>query len=194
MSRDWRNPQNDGGFLYVTDAPGGRSFGYHVNGLDGSLTEVVGSPFSLPSGIESQINVVDSSGRFLYVTQANGGIAAFAITPSTGTLASAPGSPFPTRGSPVFMAAAPVGNFLYSCNIPGRFIDSYVIDSNSGSLTPIPSAPFSPGNFSTNIVIDPTGKLLYLSDLTDSLIYGFNSDPVSDGRSRRKPLSAAASA
>jgi len=164
-----------GKFLFATDLTGGRIFAYQINQTDGSLSAVAGSPFALPGGNLPSIDVIDSTGNFLYVSQFAGGLAAFAINPTTGALTNVTGSPFPTNsgGVPVFLAVDPVGKFLYVCNSNGT-IDGFGVDPNTGILAQVPGSPFSTApSLAANIAIDPLGKFAYVSNPLNSTIYGF---------------------
>jgi len=170
-----------GKFLFATDLTGGRIFAYQINQTNGSLSAVTGSPFALPGGNLPSIDVIDSTGNFLYVSQFAGGVAAFAINPSTGALTNVPGSPFPTNsgGAPVFLTSAPASNFLYVCNSNGS-IDGFGVDPNTGVLTAVPGSPFSTApSLAANIAIDSSGKFLYVSNPGNSTIYGFTLNPAS---------------
>lgn len=168
-----------GKFLFATDLTGGRIFAYQINQTNGSLSAVAGSPFALPAGNLPSIDVIDSTGNFLYVSQFAGGVAAFAINQTTGALTNVPGSPFPTNisGVPVFLAAA--GKFVYVCNSNGT-IDGLGVDPNTGILTQVPGSPFgTASSLAANIAIDPLGKFLYVSNPATSATYGFTLDPTS---------------
>lgn len=169
-----------GKFLFATDLTGGRIFAYQINQTNGSLSAVTGSPFALPGGNLPSIDVIDSTGNFLYVSQFAGGVAAFAINPITGVLTNVPGSPFPTDpgGVPVFLTSHPVNNFLYICNSNGS-IDGFGVDPNTGVLTSVPGSPFGTGASQVaNIAIEPSGKFLYMSNPGNSTIYGFTLNPA----------------
>jgi 6-phosphogluconolactonase len=168
-----------GKFLFATDLTGGRIFAYQINQADGSLSAVAGSPFALPGGNLPSIDVIDSTGNFLYVSQFAGGLAAFAINSVTGALTNVTGSPFSTNigGVPVFLATA--GKFVYVCNSNGT-IDGFGVDPNTGILTQVPGSPFSTASsLAANITIDPLGKFAYVSNPINSLIDGFTLDPTS---------------
>ncbi len=168
-----------GKFLFATDLTGGRIFVYRINQTDGSLSAVAGSPFALPAGNLPSIDVIDSTGKFLYVSQFAGGVAAFAIDPTIGALTNVPGSPFATSSTPVFLAADPAGKFIYVCNSNGS-IDGFASDSNTGVLAPVPGSPFATApSLAANIAIEPLGKFVYVSNPLTSTIYGFSLNAVS---------------
>jgi sugar lactone lactonase YvrE len=169
-----------GKFMYVTDLTGGRIFAYQINSSNGSLTAVSGSPFTISATAQPSIPVVDSTGHFLYVSLLSG-LAGFTIDSSTGALTAITGSPFPTSSQAVFIAADPVGNFLYACTVTNGLIDGFAIDPTTGVLTSVPGSPFGTAQFTGNIAVDPSGKFVYVSIETGSSIYGFSLNPLTGG-------------
>jgi 6-phosphogluconolactonase (cycloisomerase 2 family) len=167
-----------GRFLYAADLTGEKVFGYQISQTDGALSAITGSPFPMPAGNLPNIEVIDSTGRFLYVALATRGIAGFSIDPTTGALTSVPGSPFPSSGTPAFLAADPVANFLYLCNSEGA-VDGFAVDLSSGALTAFPGSPFTTAPTASDVAVDPLGKFVYVSNEARSAIFGFNIDSAS---------------
>jgi 6-phosphogluconolactonase (cycloisomerase 2 family) len=165
-----------GKFMYVTDLTVGRIFAYQINPSNGSLTAVPGSPFTISATAEPNIPVVDSTGHFLYVSLLSG-LAGFAIDSSTGALTPIPGSPFSTSSQAVYIAADPVGNFLYDCTSNG-LVDGFAINPTTGVLTSVPGSPFSTALVPGNVAVAPSGKFVYVSITTGSSIYGFSLNPL----------------
>jgi 6-phosphogluconolactonase len=166
-----------GKFLFSSDLTGGRMFAYQINQSDGSLSPVAGSPFGIPANGQPSIDVVDSSGNFLYASLIKGGIAAFVIDSSTGALTNVAGSPFPTSNQPVFIAKDPVGGFIYVCNFPDGSVDGFAIDALTGVLTKVPGSPFPTAPSVSSIVVNTSGEFVYVSIYPASSIYGFRLDP-----------------
>jgi len=162
-----------GKFLYVTDLTGGRVVAYQINSADGSLAAVTGSPFIISATAQPDIPVIERTGHFLYVSLISG-VAAFAINSSTGALSAVPGSPFPTSNTPVFIAADPVGNFIYVCNNTNGLIDGFAVDTTSGVLSVVPGSPVSTAQGPSNITVDPSGNFVYVSIEPSNTVYGFS--------------------
>jgi 6-phosphogluconolactonase len=133
-----------GQYLYVSASTGsgGAVAAFAINGTNGALTPVPGSPFLVPVGScdpskdfcqDTPTDVaVDPAGKYVYaVLGIESALAGFAIDRSTGTLSNLPGSPYPE--------VSPQGNFCpFSAfgDCPGAWTES----------------------------IDPSGKFIYVSD------------------------------
>ena len=173
-----------GKFFFVTDLTGGRVFAYQIDQANGSLSAVVGSPFTVPVNGQPSSEVIGGAGKFLYLELISGGVGAFAINSSTGALTDIPGSPFPTIGNePSFIAADPSGNFIYVSNFQDGSIDAFAVDANNGVLSTVMGSPFSTAPSPSSIAVDPSGKFLYVSIYPDSTIYGFSLDSTTGGLS-----------
>lgn len=178
-----------GKFLFVNDLTGGRIFVYQVSQVDGSLSSVAGSPFTLPSGEQPTVLAIGGSttNLFLYANlYAAKGIAAFSVNSSTGALSVIPGSPFLASVSPDYIRAAPSGKFLYSSRSADGSINGLVIDPATGALTAVPGPPSSTAPSSDTIAIDQSGKFLYVANYGNSTMYGFSLDATTGALS---PLS-----
>ena len=170
----------------------------NVNGVDGSLSIVPGSPFAadlIPIDV-----LVHPSGKFVYTanigTNSVGigpgpvqSISCYASDPSTGALSPVPGSPFPVstitsnfdlRG----LIIHPSGKFLYlatgavGVGSTGNGILGWSIDPTSGFLTPLPGSPFSPGTIVIGGASDRAGKFFYAGNASGAVL-GFTVDPSS---------------
>jgi 6-phosphogluconolactonase (cycloisomerase 2 family) len=89
-------------FVYVGNRASIDISGYTLNHADGSLTQIVGSPFPAPN-VQGDVGgmAIDQKSRFLYValySEANDNIAGFAINPVDGSLKPLAGSPFTQPG------------------------------------------------------------------------------------------------
>jgi len=167
-----------------------------VNGVDGSLSVVPGSPFAADL-IPIDVRVHPSS-KFVYTANigtASVGIgpgpvqsiSCYASDPSTGALSPVLGSPFPvTTPASGFrgLMIHPSGKFLYlatgatGVGSTGNGILGWSVDSTNGSLTPLPDSPFAPGTIVLGGAFDRAGKFLYASNVS-SAILGFSVDPSS---------------
>jgi 6-phosphogluconolactonase (cycloisomerase 2 family) len=156
--------------------PTGR-FAYVVNVLDGVSAHSIGANGALtpigtfPAGTSPRFVAVDPTGKFAYVanfggTAVGGSVSAYTIDPSTGVLASVPGSPF-AAGHPLSVAVDPTGKFAYVANFGGGSsgsngnVSAYSIGAN-GALTPI--GTFAAGANPDSVAVDPTGKFAYVAN------------------------------
>ena len=166
-------------FLYVSDLANGGVYAYSANSANGALTSISGSPF--PVGATSSGSrgmAITPSGKFLYVTDANGSVVGFRIN-SDGTLTST-GAPSQAGALTEAVAVNPSGTYLYATNLGDALgsISGFRIDSATGILTPVPGSPFptvvSSGPF--GVVISPSGKYLYAALTNADQIAAFTID------------------
>ncbi len=164
-----------GRFVYVSSFYGGLISGYTIEKGSGTLTPILGSPFSAdPSttfgaAISPETLAIDPFGRFLYV--ANAGthdVAGFKIDPSTGALSPVPNSPFAVNANTLGLAVDPTGRFLYasgfdinSAGYAGTVV-GFAINLRNGSLTPVAGSPYTCGSLPNTVAIDPRGRFLYV--------------------------------
>lgn len=153
-----------GQFLYAADLGPSNSIYAFTIGADGSLTAVVGSPFSLPgqNGTPNSILLglaTAFGGKFLYATIGETNqVAGFSIDGTTGALTSVPGSPFATGTQPTFMAVA--NSLIYAVNTRDKTVSAYTVDETSGTLSPVTGSPF-PVDATAGLAINALGTLLY---------------------------------
>jgi 6-phosphogluconolactonase len=159
-------------FVYTNnDKTGPNTISGFSVGKDGVLTEVPGSPFPTGGrgGPEDQgrafaINRIRAWGNFVYASNADrssNNVSAFAIDLDTGSLAPAPGSPFPTGGEGrygISLAITPDGRFLYAGNNGSSNITVFAIGyegelAQVGDLVPT-------GENIQGMVVSPDGKWL----------------------------------
>lgn len=164
-------PTNDGEANNLAVTPSG-SFLYSINGAfsaanafaigpqGGSLTEISGSPYSIPYGPSSL--VVHPSGNFLYIANTNssfqappptgpvnGSIYAFAINSVMGGLTQVSGSPFSLGIVPNSIVVDPTGNFAYTTatintgGTPFAQISGFSINAFSGVPTQFSGSPWT---------------------------------------------------
>lgn len=170
-----------GKFLYVSnlnDAMGGIS-GYTINPTSGVLTAIAGAPFPTQAGFPGPNHMAIGAGdKFLYVAMsgtanANHGISAFTVDPSSGALTQIAGSPFPTGNDPQGIATDPSGKFLYTANIQDKTVSAFTIDS-SGALTVVSGSPFTTQAAPAALAIDPAGQFLFVGESANSGMEAFN--------------------
>ena len=158
-----------GSFLYQT-AEGfnggtqGGIFAFKIDRSSGGLETAIASYLTTQP---FYADVVDNSGKFLYVLGGQG-VYAFSIAPGAGTLTQISGSPFatPTPTSVGYsqpasvMAVDQTNSFLYVSTSQG--IAAFNINQSTGQLAPIAGSPF--GTLPTGswtIVITPNNSFLY---------------------------------
>jgi 6-phosphogluconolactonase len=176
---------SSGQFMYVNDLTGGRIFAFQINSSDGSLTQVSGSPYTLPGSALPQMEVIAGSGKLLYVDISSGqpeeaaGIDAYSIGNTNGALTLVSGSPFPTaQAEGSWMCTDPAGAFVYLADFPTGEIEAFSADATTGALSPVQGSPFNGPTDAGNVVVDPSGKYLYVTDYESSSIYGFSRNPT----------------
>ena len=126
--------------------------------------------------------VIDPAGRFLYTANLSGGVAAFAISPTDGSLTAVAGSPFATGTGKWGNGAVihPSGQFIYiatrdSLNSDALGIAAFSIDASTGVLAPIAGSPIATTSVDSIVsfpIIDPKGKFLYVNGPTAGTIEG----------------------
>jgi 6-phosphogluconolactonase (cycloisomerase 2 family) len=165
-----------GKLLYVANADNANVLAFSIDANTGQLTPVPGSPF--PTGfINSNDDVVDPSGRFLYVSTNGSQVSGYTINSATGSLTPIPGSPFPAGSFTFGLAIDRTGRFLYATNPSSNNLSAYLVDSNTGALSPVPGSPFAAGNFPEQPAIDPTGSFLYVVNLRSNNVSGYRINP-----------------
>ena len=128
-------------FIYTdNDLSTGNSVSAFSVDADGSLRELLGSPFPTGSGFGGGLpssNRIVVVGDFLYSANGLGAnISGFSISPATGNITAIPGSPFPTEigVQGISLAATPDKRFLFASHQSSHRIVTFSI-SNSGALT-----------------------------------------------------------
>ena len=200
-------------FIYVESniqSPNGNSIFAFQRSADGTLSQVVGSPFlTQGAGVQDttiefgpydtdQNIVIDKNRRLLYaVNSGSDTIAAFHVN-SDGTLTPVSGSPFPAGGeaggtNPVSLGLS--GDILFvvdQSGDPGRpstvlpLYTAFHIESD-GSLTPIAGSTVSVA-FRTSpsqALTIPDKKLLFGADFLGGLLQAFQFD--SEGHLNQRP-------
>jgi 6-phosphogluconolactonase (cycloisomerase 2 family) len=160
----------NGHFLFVANVLTGTLSVLAIDPSTGVLTVTPGSPVaagSSPSGV-----AVDSSGRFVYVSNTNGGVVAFQIDATTGVLTPLNGSPFATPGGRA-IATDPHGQFVFVANESSGSVSAFTIDQTTGALAPVPGSPFVTGPAPTSLIVDPTSTYLYVAATDSNNIYGY---------------------
>ena len=130
-----------GKYLVAAPPVGAGLYVYSID-TNGDLTAVPGSPFASPDNNYVSAMSISPNGKFVAVAE-QGGIVVQKITPKSGSLTLAPGSPFGGY-FPMAITFDPSGEFLY---VPGT---AYRIDPETGVLTKV--GTFKTGSYALDII------------------------------------------
>lgn len=154
--------------------------GFNTDPVAGGLNSLGSSPFA--EGYSPVFAASDVLGQFLYLANncsdtncmaPTGSVSAYTISPSTGNLSPAPGSPFLLSAKAVAVAVDPSERFVYAADASDTSISGYALNSATGSLAPMAGSPFSfaglpgwnmsnvTGEVTTSLTIDPIGVYLF---------------------------------
>lgn len=148
----------DGGdqFLYVANPSAhnlapyastvGNISGFNIDPDSGQLSPMNGSPFTSNVGASGPTAItVAPTGNFVYAATpgSSSSIWCFSITPDTGQLVAASGSPFSLTAGGLFALFDPSGNYLYIGTQTG--IAGYTYNPNTGEPTAVSGSPFAIG-------------------------------------------------
>jgi 6-phosphogluconolactonase (cycloisomerase 2 family) len=147
----------NGSFLYSINSVFSEANAFAIGPQGASLSEILGSPYSIPYGPSSL--VVHPSGNFLFIANTNssfqappptgpvdGSLYAFAINSVTGGLTPVSGSPFALGIVPNSIVVDPTGRFAYMTatinpnGSPLAQISGFSIGGSSGIPTPFSAA------------------------------------------------------
>jgi 6-phosphogluconolactonase (cycloisomerase 2 family) len=143
---------------------------------DGSLSGLVGSPFTAGKGLSHLVTATVANSIFLYAANtedSNGSISAFTIEPN-GALEPIPGSPFPTvpNGGPAGFYDG--GSILYVALKNANAVAAFAI-ANDGSLTPIAGSPFAAGHGTSSLC--SADGFLFATNNIDGTISSYSVNP-----------------
>ncbi|HMD18440.1 MAG TPA: beta-propeller fold lactonase family protein [Terriglobales bacterium] len=148
----------DGGdqFLYVANPSAsnlppyattvGNISGFNIDHDTGALSPMAGSPFTSSTGASGPTAIaLAPTGNFVYGATAgsSSSIWCFSITPNTGQLVAASGSPFSLASGGLFALFDPRGNYFYIGTQTG--IAGYTYNPNTGAPTAVLGSPFAIG-------------------------------------------------
>ncbi len=135
----------------------------------------------MPAGGDPNALVIDPSGRYLYVAEADSSINAFDIDLISGALTPLPGSPFQTinnRCTTTITSMADLfGRFLYASDgFSFLAISGFSIGRTTGTLTEVPGSPFPDPSRNlcdsaqeiSGLTTEPTGRFLYVGFIDDA--------------------------
>jgi uncharacterized repeat protein (TIGR01451 family) len=174
-----------GKFLFAADGDNANVLAFTIDANTGALSTVPGSPF--PLFIDTFVDVVDPTGRFLYTSAGFRYVAGYSIDSNSGVLQPIAGSPFPAGDGTTGVAIDPSGCFVFAANQDTENISGYAVDSIMGALSQVPGSPFPAGNRHCRLTVDPTGKFLYGDNYGSNNISVYNTNiegPVGIGANR----------
>lgn len=171
------------GFAYALEEvpPYGVSM-FRLDATSGSLTSLGESATS--SGSFAVAIAVDPTGRFAYVSQAQGGgyppgfLAVYSIDPISGALTLLP-SQFKAKSSPRAIAFDPTRNYLYAANYLDDSVSAMAINVATGALTRLGPGPvMGPPNTDgpNSIAVHPSGRFVYTTNLLTASLSVFEVD------------------
>jgi len=172
-----------GKFLFVADLGSNKVSVFTHNSVNGSLSEVAGSPF--PTGNNPAALAVHPSGDFLYVANsAANDVSAFSINSSTGALTelTALGSPFAAGMAPIGMVMDPTGQGIGVIMRDSNEIWGYGINANGSLSSPFQvrtrSQPVSVAIGNGFAIFAKSPRFAFAADNTGFAIDAFVVDPV----------------
>lgn len=166
------NVNAQGEFLYVNrNHHDANAISVLSIGAEGELTEISGSPF-LTGGTSSVGSVREDVlvfGRFLFAANdCSSTISVFSISPLTGSLSLAPGSPISTRGAfncvsdGISLAITPDGKFLLAGNTGDGTVAVFNVAPN-GLLAHVQGSPFQTDGEPLGMKVTPDNQFLVIA-------------------------------
>jgi YVTN family beta-propeller protein len=175
-----------GKFAYVTNSGDVYDYGdeadgnvamYTIDATTGALTSTGTINGNCPGLCFPSSVVVDPSGKFAYVANANspgsaGSVFMYTINATTGALTST--GTIATGTDPASVAVDPAGKFAYVANLGSNDVSMYTIDATTGALTSI--GTIATGTDPVSVAVDPAGKFAYVtnSNSNDVSMYTIN--------------------
>ncbi len=120
-----------------------------------------------PAGASFSDILAEPRDRFVYVADGASGVYAYSLDFVTGKLAPVPGGFFTAGTTPIALAVAPSGQFLFVLNRDSQDVTSFSLDTNTGLLTSLGSTPA--GTSPADLAVDPSGNFLYVADSSGSI-------------------------
>jgi 6-phosphogluconolactonase len=161
---------------YAYIAGNGTISAFSINAT-GQLSPLGAGPIAVPGSSQLLETKMDPSGMFLYAVDdtSPGGIYAFSITQSDGSLVALNGGlPYPTGNAPQSLAFDATGAYLYVLNLNDNSISAFSLDQTSGALTALTTYPIT----DTNPNPQPrqmarAGNFLYVAEYATSSVEVF---------------------
>jgi 6-phosphogluconolactonase len=142
-----------GRFLYVANPSAlnplvstiGNISGFNIDAVSGTLTPILGSPFTSTVGMSPSAITVDPSGRFVYAVTPGSSFSiwCFAITSTNGQLTAVLNSPFSQPAGELFAITDPAGGYFYIGSQLAHTIAGYTLDPSTGVPKVIAGSPFT---------------------------------------------------
>ncbi len=134
-----------GSYMFLTDAASNVIYGYSTGGTC-NLTALNGGTTANQSGTSNpSYSLVDSSGKYLYVTNQSttstvtttpfSSVSAFTINPTNQELQPIAGSPYTVGSGPVCMVEDPTNQYVYTSNYNDGTVTGKVINPTTGELS-----------------------------------------------------------
>ncbi len=158
------NPQDvdaDSARVYVVEGSGANDVRVYDRGMDGSLAEVAGSPFST-GGSASQHIAVAPSGAFLVTANAGDDTVSVLTIGGGGALSAIAGSPFADGDEPQGLVVRADSGRLFVADCVGDTISVFDL-AGDGTPTEVTGSPFAAGNCPLAIDVVPGGDLIYVT-------------------------------
>ena len=158
-----------GQFLLVVSDQPDQIEAFSIEPKSGNLTSIG----SASTGIGPLQVAVDSSGQFVYVANAGGGVSAYLLIPGSLFLYENPDSPFADSGLPFSVATDPTRDFVYVANYSDADVSAFSIDPGNGYLNELTSSPFAAGKEPQSITVDPSGNFVYVANFEDHTLSAY---------------------
>lgn len=159
----------NGNFLFVSSGDV-----FAINGTNGDLTAVPGSPFASASGGRSQ--AINPAGTFLYTTGVNQ-LSVNSINPATGALTPISGSPFAVAGDLTSGKIVLNGEFLYCYANGSPNILIFALDPTTGVPTQIEDSPVVGTRVPFELITDPLDRFVYGAEFATGQLFGYSIVP-----------------
>ena len=143
-----------GSFVYVTDKTAGTVLGYAVqSGTLTPLTNGAGGGNSFAAGAQPSALVVDTNGKFMYVTNfLDANVTAYSINAGALTKIDS----YATGLQPVALGIDPSHNhYLYTINFLGNSVSGFQVNPTDGSLINTQSSPYRANSLPTAVAAIP---------------------------------------
>jgi 6-phosphogluconolactonase (cycloisomerase 2 family) len=114
-------------------------------------------------------------------------IAAFRVSPSTGTLSQLPSSPFATTTGATSIAVERNSELLYSADFGGGVVSGFRIEWD-GSLIPVQGSPFAVGNGPVSVIAHPAADYVYVTNQGSGDVVTFAVDTATGTLSRKSSV------
>lgn len=172
----------DDQFVYTNDETAPNEVSAARINLDGSLTQIPGSPFATGGnggGGWVQGLAIATVGRNSYLYAENGGdgtISGFKIDLLTGNLRLVPGSPFAAGGTTgnYSLTVDPKNEFLFAANRRTTVIHVYAIFPRTGSLREVPGSPFEANANLNGLKVSANRRFLITGGNSNSAVEVFD--------------------